>query len=186
MSVATDRLILRPWERRDLEPFAALNADPEVMRFFPQRLSRAESDALVDRLAERWLREGICFGVAERQEDGAFVGMVGLAHVTSGPHQGSVEIGWRLARPMWGRGYATEAARAWLAEGFTTLGLPEIVAFAVPGNLASLAVMRRIGMHPDPARDFEHPALPEGHPLRFHVLHAIGRTDRAGPGSDRR
>ncbi|MFO1106893.1 MAG: GNAT family N-acetyltransferase [Amaricoccus sp.] len=177
MSLATDRLILRPWEPRDLEPFAALNADPAVMRFFPQVLTREESDAMVNRLAERWLREGICFGVAERRGDGAFVGMVGLAPVTSGPHQGSVEIGWRLARPMWGQGYATEAARAWLAEGFVTLGLPEIVAFAVPGNLPSRAVMGRIGMHPDPARDFEHPALPEGHPLRFHVFHAISRAD---------
>lgn len=175
MSLATDRLILRAWEPRDLEPFAALNADPAVMRHFPQLLSRAESDALVDRLALRWLQEGICFGVAERQVDRAFVGMVGLAQVTSGPHEGAVEIGWRLARPMWGQGYATEAARAWLAEGFTKLDLTEIVAFAVPENLPSHAVMRRIGLQRDPSRDFEHPALPPGHPLRPHILHAISR-----------
>jgi ribosomal-protein-alanine N-acetyltransferase len=177
--IDTERLRLRRWEPRDRAPFAALNADPEVMRHFPRPLARAESDAMVGRLLARWERDGFCFGVAERRADGAFVGMVGLARVQfplprTAP--GAIEVGWRLARPHWGRGYATEAARAWLAWGFATRGLAEIVAFAVPANHRSQAVMRRLGMASDPARTFEHPQLDPGHPLRQHLLFAIGRN----------
>jgi RimJ/RimL family protein N-acetyltransferase len=184
----TARLILRPWEPRDRAPFAALNADPEVMAHFPKPLDRAESDAMIARIEERAAAEGFAFSVAERRSDGAFLGMVGLSRVrfpVPRPPHGSVEVGWRLARAHWGNGYATEAARAWLDHGFGTLALAEIVAFTVPANTRSQAVMRRLGMRRDPARDFLHPALPEGHPLRPHVLFAIatrassaGETDR--------
>jgi RimJ/RimL family protein N-acetyltransferase len=103
--------------------------------------------------------------------------MVGIARCDVAPIAPCVEIGWRLARSHWGHGYATEAARAWLAHGFETLGLPEIVAFTDPANHRSLAVMRRLGMRPDPSRDFEHPAMPPGHPLRPHRLFALTRAE---------
>jgi RimJ/RimL family protein N-acetyltransferase len=174
--IATERLILRPWAERDREAFAAMNADPAVMAHFPKVLDRSESDALLSRLMDRWRGEDIAFGAAERRSDGALVGMFGLARVLfPGPVEGAVEIGWRLVRAHWGRGYATEAARAWLAHGFDVMRLREVVAFAVPENRASHAVMERFEMTRDPARDFLHPNLPEGHPLRAHMVWAIGR-----------
>jgi RimJ/RimL family protein N-acetyltransferase len=173
--LATDRLILRRWTASDLAPFAAMNADQEVMRHFAKPLSAAESDALVARLQDRWKEDGIALAVAERKEDAAFLGMVGLARVHFPPLAGAVEVGWRLARRHWGQGYATEAARAWLAHGFGAMGLEEIIAFTVPANLASQRVMARLGMRRDPARDFEHPAMPEGHALRPHVVFVLAR-----------
>lgn len=178
--IETGRLLLRRWLPRDRAPFAALNADPAVMEFFPRLLTRAESDALVQRLEDRWTSDGIGFAVAERRADGAFVGMVGLSRVRfgePGPLEGALEIGWRLPRGAWGQGYATEAAAGWLAHGFGTLGAAEIVAFAVPANARSLAVMRRLGMRRDESRSFEHPSLPEGHALRRHVLSAISAEE---------
>jgi ribosomal-protein-alanine N-acetyltransferase len=171
----TERLLLRRWRQSDRGPFAALNADPEVMAHFPKPLTRIESDAVIARLEDRWAADGIAFVAAERKADGAFVGMVGLAR-TRPPLLGAVEVGWRLAREHWGQGYATEAARAWLAYGFGRMQLDEIVAYTVPANLRSQAVMRRLGMTPDPARDFDHPLLPEGHPLRAHVVFALRRA----------
>jgi ribosomal-protein-alanine N-acetyltransferase len=176
----TDRLILRRWDARDLAPFAALNADHEVMRYFPKALLRSESDAFVARLEDRWTSDGISIAVAERKGDAAFIGMVGLAHVRFAPLEGAVEIGWRLARTHWGQGYATEAARGWLRHAFEAMGLAEVIAFTVPENLASQRVMERLGMRRDPGRDFEHPSLPEGHPLRPHVVFSIRREDWAG------
>jgi RimJ/RimL family protein N-acetyltransferase len=176
LRLETERLILRPWTEQDREPFAAMNADPVVMAHFPKVLDRAESDALLARMMDRWRGEGIAFGAAERRSDGALVGMVGLARVLfPGPVEGAVEIGWRLARAHWGRGYATEAARAWLAHGFEAMRLRELVSFAVPENRPSHAVMERLGMTRDPARDFLHPNLPEGHRLRAHMVWSIGR-----------
>ena len=148
------------------------------MAYFPSRLSRAESDAEGGADARRrWAADGIGFAVAERRADGAFIGLVGLSRVRIAPMQGAVEVGWRLGREHWGQGYAIEAARGWLAHGFATMRLAEVVAFTATGNLRSQAVMRRLGMRRDPARDFAHPALPEGHPLRPHLVFAI---DAAG------
>lgn len=175
--IETERLILRRWAAEDIAPLAALNADPEVMRHFPQTLGRAETEALVLRLEGRWATDGIGFGAVVRKCDGAFVGMAGLSKVGFAPLAGATEIGWRLARPHWGQGYATEAARAWLGHGFGTMGLSEIVAFTVPANLASRRLMRRLGLRHDPARDFDHPLLPEGHALRAHVLYAATPGD---------
>ncbi len=169
----TDRLILRQWRDADRAPFAALNADPEVMRYFPATLNRMESDALVDAFVDKWEKDGFSLAVVERKSDGAFIGMVGLNRprivLPIGP---CVEVGWRLARAHWRQGYASEAAQAALARGFA-MGLEEIVAFTAVPNLPSQAVMHAIGMRADPARDFDHPSVPEGHPLRRHVLHAI-------------
>lgn len=175
----TERLILRRWRAADRPAFAAMNADPEVMRHFARVLGRDESYAMLGRIQDHFAEFGYGYGAVERKSDRALIGMVGLAMARfDAPVCPAVEVGWRLARPHWGRGYATEAAAAWLAHGFGTLGLREIVAFVVPDNAPSQAVMSRLGMRRDPARDFEHPALPEGHRLRPHWLFALGSGAR--------
>ncbi len=183
-ALRTPRLLLRPWRDGDLPAFAALNADPEVRRWFPGTLTGAESDAQAVRLQAHVAAHGFGFWAVEAPGVAPFIGFVGLQRVAfaapfTTPGGPAVEAGWRLAREHWGRGYATEAARAALAHGFGPLGLAAVVAFAVPGNLASRRVMQRIGMTHDPAGDFDHPAVPEGHPLRRHVLH---RARRDGSG----
>lgn len=172
VELRTERLLLRPWRSKDRAPFAAMNADPEVRRWFPGLLDRPASDAQADRLQAHIDEHGFGFWAIEAPGEAAFIGITGLMHVSSSaPFAPAVETGWRLARAHWGRGYATEAARAALEHGFGALALPEIVAFAVPGNTASRRVMERIGMVHDPAGDFDHPALPEASPLRRHVLY---------------
>lgn len=171
-SVRTDRLLLRPWRESDLEPFAALNADPAVMAHFAKPLDRAESDAFVGRILAHFDRHGFGFWAVEAPGIADLVGMVGLAVPPFEAHfTPCVEIGWRLARAHWGKGYATEAAGASLRYGFEQLGIGEIVAFTVPANVRSRAVMERIGMSRSADDDFDHPNLPEGHPLRRHVLY---------------
>ena len=168
----TKRLLLRRWHPGDRDPFAALNADPEVMRWFPATLSRDESDALADRIAAAVERDGWGLWALEERATGGFVGFTGLTRPAFEAHfTPAVEIGWRLARDAWGRGYATEAARTATAYAFGELGLERIVSFTAAGNERSRAVMRRLGMRHDPAEDFDHPALPPGHPLRRHVLY---------------
>ncbi|HMQ94164.1 MAG TPA: GNAT family N-acetyltransferase [Amaricoccus sp.] len=175
----TERLILRNWRPEDRPSFAAMNADPEVMDF-PGPLDRRESDAEIDDFLRRWRLDGFCFAAIERREDGVFLGMAGIARCDMDlPFCPCVEIGWRLVRAHWDRGYATEAARGWLDHGFMTLGLDEIVAFTDVANRRSLAVMERLGMRRDTSRDFEHPALPTGHALRPHVLCSARRDDWA-------
>ena len=172
----TERLILRRFREGDRDAFAAMNADPAVMEHFPATLSREQSDALIDRTEDMWRRDGFSFAAMERRSDGSFLGMAGIARVDfDAPFCPNVEIGWRLPISYWGRGYASEAARAWLRHGFDELGLDEIVSFTATKNLRSQAVMQRIGMHHDPERDFEHPELPSGHRLRRHVLYALRR-----------
>jgi RimJ/RimL family protein N-acetyltransferase len=172
----TERLRLRRWRAADRDPFAALNADPRVMEFFPAVLSRPESDALATNIEAHFERHGFGLWAVEVVGLAPFAGFVGLsiphfeAHFTP-----CVEIGWRLAVEHWHRGYATEGARAALAFGFDDLQLGEIVSFTVPENLRSRRVMERIGLVRDPTGDFDHPALPEGHPLRRHVLYRISR-----------
>lgn len=174
MRAETERLIIRPWEDRDLEPFAALNADPEVMRFFPATRTREETAALMDYTRAMLGESGMSFLAVEEKTTGTFVGMVGLAPVKPPmPCAPAVEIGWRLAKAHWGKGYASEAAHAWLAYGFETLELPEIVAFTFVGNTPSRRVMERLGMTRNPADDFEHPGIAAGHPLRSHVLYRL-------------
>ena len=170
--LVTDRLLLRAFGDPDREPFAALNADPAVMEHFPATLTRAESDALVDRIAARWSSDGHGLWAVQRIEDGVFLGFTGLARLAFLPQP---EIGWRFARFAWGRGYATEAARATLAWGFGVRRFDEVVSVTTVGNARSRALMERIGLRRDPADDFLHPNLPEGHPLRPHVLYRIRR-----------
>jgi RimJ/RimL family protein N-acetyltransferase len=167
----TEHLVMRRWQQTDREPFAALNADPEVMEHFPAALSRADSDALVDRIEAGFDADGHGFWALEIAATGEFIGLTGLSPVTfDAPFTPAVEMAWRLTRTAWGHGYATEAARCALAFGFEELGLEEVVAFTPTTNLRSQAVMRRIGMTHDPADDFDHPRLTPGHPLQRHVL----------------
>ncbi len=175
-TIETARLILRPWREEDRGPFATMNADPEVRRFFPTVLSRSEADAFFDMLVG-WQCDELTFAAVERKGEG-LIGMAGLAEVgDETPPAPAVEIGWRLVRAAWGHGYATEAAKGWLDYGFGKLRLDEIVSFAVPANARSRAVMERIGMTRDPDGDFDHPAIPEGSPLRRHVLYRLKRKD---------
>lgn len=186
-TLTSERLVLRPWRPEDREPFAALNADPEVMRFFPAVLSRTESDAVADRIEAHFSRYGYGFWAVEIRGGAPFVGFTGLAEVTFDvPFAPATEVGWRLAREHWGRGYATEAGHAALRYAFETLGREEVVAFAVAGNARSRAVMERLGMTHDEADDFEHPALPPGHPLRQHVLSRLTLAQWTAAGGERR
>jgi RimJ/RimL family protein N-acetyltransferase len=153
-----------------------MNADPEVMRHFPARLSRAESDAFVDRIAEGFGRNGYGLWALEVRDTGEFIGYAGLQPANFEAHfTPAVEIGWRLARPAWGHGYATEGARAAVAYGFGPGGLDEILSWTVPANERSRAVMRRLGMTHDADDDFDHPRLPADHPMRRHVLYRLPR-----------
>jgi ribosomal-protein-alanine N-acetyltransferase len=173
-TMTTQRLILRRWQERDREPFAALNADPEVMRHLPALLSRDDSDALIDAFETRFDDLGFGLWALELKDSGEFIGFTGLSVPRFSAHfMPAVEVGWRLTRVAWGHGYATEAARQSLAYGFDVVRLTEIVSFTTVGNLRSRKVMERIGMTHDPADDFDHPILAEGHPLRPHVLYRL-------------
>lgn len=170
------RLTLRQWEMRDLEPFAALNADPLVMEYFVAPLSTEESAAMIERASA--LLEARAWGWWCLEIDGQCAGFIGLSvpgYET--PFMPCVEIGWRLARRFWGHGYATEGAQLALGYGFDALALDEIVSFTATANLRSRRVMERIGMTRDRDGDFDHPRLPEGHALRRHVLYRLKRSD---------
>jgi RimJ/RimL family protein N-acetyltransferase len=176
--IVTDRLRLRAWLPTDRAPFAAMNADPRVMEHFVSTLSRERSDALAGDFEEAFDRDGFGFWAVDVPGVTAFAGVIGLsvphfqAHFTP-----CVEIGWRLSADCWGRGYATEGARAALRFGFETLQLGEIVAFTVPGNLRSRRVMEKLGMVRNPADDFGHPLVPDGHSLRRHVLYRLSNPE---------
>jgi len=178
--LSTARLLLRRWRLEDRQPFAALNADPAVMEHFPATLSRAESAALAGRIETHFDRHGFGLWAVEIPGVAPFAGYVGLSIPSFQAHfTPAVEVGWRLARDCWGKGYATEGARAALGFGFERLGLKEIVSFTVPANLRSRRVMERIGMTHTPSDDFDHPLLAEDHPLRRHVLYRIKRAERS-------
>jgi RimJ/RimL family protein N-acetyltransferase len=172
VAITTERLRLRAWRESDLAPFAALNADPRVMKFFPGTLSRDDSDARAARIVEGFARDGYGLWAVEVPGVAEFIGFTGL-NATSFEASSTpcVEIGWRLSSDHWGRGYATEAARAAMQYAFERIGLSEIVSFTVPSNVRSRRVMEKLGMTHSPAEDFDHPSLPEGHPLRHHVLY---------------
>ncbi|MFF0770122.1 GNAT family N-acetyltransferase [Nonomuraea wenchangensis] len=173
----TDRLVLRRWRDSDLEPWAAMNADPEVREHLGDLLTREQSDASVSRFQAEFDRRGYGWWAVEVEATGEFIGFAGLDEVDDHLPFTGVEIGWRLARSAWGQGYATEAALAVLAHGFDALELPEILAVTTATNHRSQAVMRRIGMTRDPADDFDDPTEPEG-PLRPNVLYRITRGAR--------
>lgn len=169
----TERLRLRQWCELDREPFARLNADPRVMEFYPSLLDRAASDKFQDRCHSLIVQRGWGFWAVESQEKSEFIGFVGL-HIPAHPmpFMPCVEVGWRLAAQYWGKGYATEAAKIALNVGFELLDLKEIVSFTALQNRRSRAVMARLGMI-ETDSTFNHPALPEGHPLSQHCLYRI-------------
>lgn len=176
-AIRTPRLLLRQWRDSDLEPFATMNADPDVMAYMPALLDRSTSDAFVARTREHFERHGFGLWAVEVPGDAAFVGYVGLSVPRfTAAFTPCVEVGWRLAHAHWGCGYATEAARAALSFGFLSAGLSEIVSFTVPANTRSIAVMDRLGMTHDSSDDFIHPSLPAGHPLGPHVLYRLSRA----------
>jgi RimJ/RimL family protein N-acetyltransferase len=170
----TERLVMRRWTEADREPFAAMNADPAVAEFFARPLTRAESDALVDRIERCFEERGFGLWALERKDSGEFIGFTGLLPVRDDlPPAGEIEVGWRLAKAAWGHGFATEAARAACAYGFGQAGLTAIMSMTAAVNVRSRAVMERIGMTYDPASDFEIVALPPGHHLRPHVIYRL-------------
>lgn len=177
-SITTPRLLLRPWKPEDLASFAAMNADQRVMEYFPATLSLDESKQAIDKYILHFKQYGFGWWAATLLDTGEFIGFVGLAHVNfTAPFTPAVEIGWRLAFDYWGKGYATEGAKAVLQYGFQVLNLDEIVSFTVVQNIRSQRVMERIGMHHDSKDDFDHPKLPEGHWLRRHVLYRLGASE---------
>jgi RimJ/RimL family protein N-acetyltransferase len=162
----------------DKEPFARINADPVVMEYFPSALDRTQSDAFADRIEAGFDARGYGLWAVELPDKAEFIGFVGLAlHDFPAHFTPAVEIGWRLGRDYWGRGFATEAARAAVADGFDRVGLNEIVSFTAAINVRSVAVMQRLGMTHYSADDFDHPRLPAGHHLRRHVLFRITRPN---------
>jgi len=170
----TRRLLLRRWREADREPFAALNADPEVMAHFPHPLTRDRSHRMIELIEAEFERHDFGLWALEVIDTGQFVGFAGLNEVGfTAQFTPAIEVGWRLARTAWGHGYATEAARAALAYGFDNAVLSEVVSFTAVTNLRSQAVMRRLGMTHDPADDFDHPQLPARHRLSRHVLYRI-------------
>lgn len=175
--IQTERLILRPYREDDREAFAALNGHPEVGAWLAGTQDRAQSDAMLDRINAHIAAHGFGFWAAERRSDGRLIGAIGLVVVEDGdlPVGPGIEMGWRLIPDAWGAGYATEGAKAALDWGFANLAVREIIAFTARANRASQAVMTRIGMVADPARDFDHPKLHRGHPLRAHVVYAARR-----------
>lgn len=177
VEVDTPRLRLRQWRAADRAPFAALNADPAVMEFFLSPLSRESSDASIDAWQSQLASRGWSNWALELKASGELLGFTGLSVPRRVlPFSPCVEVGWRLAHAAWGHGYATEAARAAIADGFSRLDLDEIVSFTSRTNVRSQAVMRRLGMTHDAADDFDHPRLAVGSPWRAHVLYRLRRT----------
>ncbi len=182
LELHTERLLLRTWQPADLPGFAALNADPQVMRHFPGVMSRAQSDAMARRMQAHFVTHGFGYWVLERRDQPRLLGVLGLQQVAfAAAFTPAVEIGWRIQRQHWRQGYALEAATAVLAFAFAQLQLEQVLAFTVPANLPSQALMQRLGMQRDPAEDFAHPLLPAGHPLRAHLLYRIGREQWRTP-----
>jgi ribosomal-protein-alanine N-acetyltransferase len=174
----TERLLLRRWRDEDFTPFAAMNADPLTMRFMPSVLTEDETRALMERLEEHHRLHGFGVWAVEVPGVAPFIGFTGLQRVSfDAPFLPAVEIGWRLSPAFWGKGYATEAAKAALRMGFEGLNLDQIVSFTVLANKPSWSVMERLGMHRDPAEDFDHPRLPVGHTLRRHILYRLTRAE---------
>lgn len=174
----TERLLLREWRDADLEPFAAMNADPAVAEFLSAPLGRAESDALVGRIVDHWRSNGYALWAVERTADRAFLGFCGLSLPAWAPEP-TPEIGWRLAHHAWGHGYATEAAGEVVRFAFEDLGFEALVSYTTVSNVRSRRVMEKLGMErsdPGAPCDFLHPRLAAGHPLRPHVTYRLSRS----------
>jgi RimJ/RimL family protein N-acetyltransferase len=178
LPLETERLVIRGFEEPDRALFHEINSDEKVMEFYPYRRTRAQSDELFDRGRAGLAETGYGYTAVEIRATGECIGYCCLAFPNLEPvlPPGTVEIGWRTAARYWGKGYATEAAKALLTDGFTRRGLGEIVSFAVPSNARSLAVMQRIGMSRNPASDFDHPKIGENYAhLRRHIVYRLSK-----------
>lgn len=172
--ISTERLLLRLWTADDVAPFQLLSSDPEVIRYLPGPLSVEQAQAFIAAQNAAFQQHRCCYFAAEERASGELAGFIGLRYQDfATPFAPCFELGWRLRPASWGKGLATEGARAALHYGFDTLGLAEVCAFTVPDNLRSRSVMERLGMRHDPAGDFAHPALPDTHALSRHVLYRI-------------
>jgi len=181
----TPRLLLRQWRPQDLDAFAAMNADAEVMAHYPARLSREESAALLTRLADHIRTQGWGLWAVEVPGLASCIGYCGLKPVPFDSFfTPAVEVAWRLARPYWGQGYACEAATAALDFGFRALHLAEVVAYTIPQNVRSERLMQRVGMQRVGTELFDHPLLPVGHPMRPHVLYRKRAAENVSPWHD--
>ncbi|MGQ0432111.1 MAG: GNAT family N-acetyltransferase [Microthrixaceae bacterium] len=179
IELRTERLLLRAWRQADRAPFAALNADPAVMEHFPASLSRAESDAFVDRIEATLATQGWGLWAVEVPGQAEFIGFIGLAVPRfEADFTPCVEVGWRLAQEAWGKGFAPEGATEVLRLAFDELELDEVVSFTSVGNAKSRRVMEKIGMTHEPGDEFDHPSLPPGHPLSRHVIYRAQRAHR--------
>jgi RimJ/RimL family protein N-acetyltransferase len=177
LRLETDRTILRPWTDSDLDPWVALNSDERVMEFFPSTYTRERAERSAALLRERLERDGYGWWVLEIKGGASFAGVIALQDVPFEAHfTPALEVGWRLRHDHWGRGYATEGARAALEFAFSELQRDEVVAMTAALNEPSQRVMQRLGMTRDPNGDFEHPAVAAGHPIRPHVLYRIRRN----------
>lgn len=182
--IRSERLHLRPWQSEDFAPYAGLNADPRVRRYFPNILTRGESDAELAVFQQRFANEGFGMLAAELVDTKQFVGILGLQtmpYTISGLPQPAVEIGWRLAPEFWGMGLATEGAQAVIDFAFSQLKLSSVVAVTTVTNQPSRRVMERLGMHHRPDLNFDHPRIPEGNPFRPHVLYALDAPETKIP-----
>ena len=172
--IETQRLILRRWRDTDRDPYSAMMADPQVADALGGVLDRAQVDRSIDRNEAAFEQHGVGRFAVERRADGRFLGHSGLMPIPKAlPTAPGFEIGWALAKDAWGAGYASEAARAAIADGFTRIGLVEIIAYTTLGNLRSQAVMARVGLAGTPDRDFDHPMFPAGHPLCRHLVFVV-------------
>ncbi len=179
MTIKTERLILRPWQSKDLEPLAKLNADPQTMEFLFTPLTFEESAARLELYTKHIEEHGWGLWAVSVPGVSDFIGWIGLWPINFETHfTPAIEIGWRLLPEFWGKGYATEGARAALHYGFDVLKLDEIVAIIVPANVRSMRVVEKLGMHRDPKDDFDHPKVQEGHPLKRHVLYRLKANER--------
>ena len=168
--IETDRLLLRTWKDEDRVPFAQMNADPEVRKYFPKLLTREESDEFVNSIIQTYNERGYCYYASELKSTSEFIGFIGFGYAEfPAPFTPCTEIGWRLMQPYWNVGLATEGAFASLNYGFQTLGLEDILAWTAVPNTPSQRVMEKIGM--SFWQNFDHPRIPEGHWLRQHVLY---------------
>jgi RimJ/RimL family protein N-acetyltransferase len=181
--IETQRLHLRPWQEKDLPVFAKLNADPRVRRFFTSQLTQEESNASVALFGRMFALDGFGFMAAELRDTSEFIGLIGIQRMSfllPGCSTPAVEIGWRFNEKSWGKGLATEGARACLDLAFGQFQLPEVVAFTIPINLPSRRVMEKLGMTRNPEDDFDDPRIAVGHPFQRHVLYRIQKSDWPG------
>lgn len=180
LSLRTKRLLLREWRDEDTDPFASLSADPVAMELLLGPYDRAASERWMEATRDHWRQRGFGEWVVEIPGEAPFIGVIGLNYLDfPAPFSPAVEVAWRLVPAYWGKGYAREAARAAIEDGFYRLGMDEIVAITTPANRRSWGLMQRLGMSRDPAEDFDHPRVPDGHALKRHVLYRLRRPASA-------